>query len=137
MAVELPMATRVVVVRKMAAPIGATENGMRFSGCRVSGMRSPNQTRTTSTSDSIDMKIRRQLPSIRKKVPVAGAITGTMMKIMKTSDITRAMSRPSKRSRTMATASTRAAAPPRPWMARAMSNTSKLWAKIASKVPAV
>ena len=48
----------------------------------------------------------------------AGAMMGMAMKTMKISDMTSAMSRPAKRSRTTAVATTRAAAAPRPCVKR-------------------
>ena len=86
-------------------------------------MRRPNQPAMTNASANIDRKIRCQLPSSRSPLPVAGANTGTMMKIIMVSDMTRAISRPAKRSRTIAMASTRTAAAPMPWIARATSST--------------
>lgn len=80
-------------------------------------------------------KIVCQLPSSISRLPMPGANTGTMMKTIMAKDITRAISRPPWQSRTMATASTRAAAIPAPWIARATSNTVKLSATRASRLP--
>ena len=48
--------------------------------------------------------------------------------------MTRAMVRPSYRSRTMETASTRVQALPRPWPTRAMISVSKVGARVASRL---
>ena len=64
-----------------------------------------------------------------------GASTGTMMKMVITKDITRAMSRPAKRSRTTATATMRGAAAPIPCSARPARCSSKLGASMAATVP--
>ena len=80
-------------------------------------------------------KIHGQAPSHRMTSPRLGAMTGTTMKIIMTKDITRAISRPRKRSRTMAMATTRGAAAPRPCNARAASSVVKLGAKAAPSDP--
>ena len=60
-----------------------------------------------------------------------GAIMGTTMNTIKASDITSAMARPTKQSRTIETAITRVAAAPRPCSSRNISSTSKLGASTA------
>ncbi len=66
---------------------------------------------------------------------MAGAIIGTMRKTIMMSDITLAISRPAKRSRTMAVDSTRPLAAPTPWMIRAASSQPEGGATIARTVP--
>ena len=98
-------------------------------------MRNANQMPIPSVSANIAPKIHGQSPKVRIRPPIAGASIGTVMNTMMVSDITRAISRPAKRSRTIATASTRPVAPPIPWMKRARSSPSKLCASIASTQP--
>ena len=68
----------------------------------------------------------RHPPNSSTPAPKAGASTGTIMKTMKVIDITRAIARPSKQSRTIATADTRAAAIAKPAVTRAASSSGKL-----------
>ena len=68
--------------------------------------------------------------------PMEGARSGTARKTMKASDITRAISRPAKRSRTMETASTRVAAAPMPIRTRAASRVAKVVDREASSAKA-
>ena len=63
--------------------------------------------------------------------PMPGAITGITMKTMKISDMTSAMARPPKASRTTDTVMTRVAAAPSPCTKRRTSNVVKLGAKAA------
>src|SRR5262249_40136093 len=85
------------------------EKPKRYSGCSVSGRRSAIHSETASDSTSIVTKIRRQPPITRNRLPMPGAKIGTVMKIIITKDMTRAISRPAKRSRTIDTVMTRAA----------------------------
>ena len=64
--------------------------------------------------------------------PRVGATTGTTMKVAITIDIVRAMRSPSKTSRTMATASERGAAAPRPQKTRQMTMAARLGMKDAT-----
>ncbi len=59
-------------------------------------------------------KIHRQGPNCTTPCPIAGARIGMTMNTIMTKDITRAMPRPAKRSRTMAMAMIRGAAAPKP-----------------------
>ena len=72
-------------------------------------------------------------PVSRITWPMPGATIGMAMKIMKVSDMTSAISRPSKRSRTTAVAMTRVPAAPMPCTKRSASRTPKVGAKIAAK----
>ena len=56
--------------------------------------------------------------------PIAGAIAGTRMKIVIATDTIRAISRPEKRSRTIAIETTRGPAAPKPWQNRATNTHS-------------
>ncbi len=67
----------------------------------------------------------RQGPTSMMACPMEGARIGTARNTMKASDMTRAMSRPLNRSRTIDTASTRVAAAPTPISARAASSVAK------------
>ena len=69
--------------------------------------------------------------------PRPGAITGTAMNTMKISDITSAMARPVKRSRTTELAMTLVAEAPMPCTARKTSNVVKSGAKAAAKAQAM
>ena len=80
---------------------------------------------------AITMKIMCQLAKIITTCPIDGATTGITMNTMKISDITSAMARPPKRSRTIETAMTRVEAAPMPWMKRSASKVSKVGAKTA------
>lgn len=60
---------------------------------------------------------------------------GTVRNTIITSDMMRAISRPSKRSRTMATAITRAAEAPTPWITRATMSSVKLSVTRAMTLP--
>ena len=111
------------------------EKASRFSGCSVSGMRTKNQAPKAIASISMETKIACQPPSATSPLPIAGARIGTMRKTMVVSDMTRAISRPAKRSRTIVTASTRPAAAPVPWMKRATRRASKSAANVAMTQP--
>ena len=63
--------------------------------------------------------------------PRLGAMTGMTMNTMKISDMTSAMARPPKTSRTMETVMTRVEAAPMPWTKRRTSSVAKLGAKAA------
>ena len=67
---------------------------------------------------------------------MAGAIMGTIRKTIMMSDMTLAISRPAKRSRTIAVERTRPPAAPSPWMTRAASSQPKDGATMARKQPA-
>ena len=103
-----------VTVCRQAWAMRPKEKAKRYSGCSVSGNRSAIQTETASDRTSIVRKISRQPPITKNRLPMPGAKIGTVMKIIITKDMTRAMSRPAKRSRTIETVMTRAAAAPIP-----------------------
>ena len=64
--------------------------------------------------------------------PIFGAMTGIAMNTIITSDMTLAMRRPPKQSRTTEMAMTRVAAAPMPCMARSARSSSKVGEKIAA-----
>ena len=76
-------------------------------------------------------------PINRMPAPIAGATTGTRMKIIMMKDIALAIARPAKRSRTMATAITRAEPAATPWSSRPARWVSKSKAATARTVAAI
>ena len=111
------------------------ENPTRRAGARVSGWRRANQTREIAATASMKPKIARQWAIMRMTCPIPGASAGTMMNTAITSDMTRAMARPSYRSRTRATVTLRGPAAPRPWSTRPASMTVKSVARIDIRQP--
>ena len=101
-----------------------SESGRRYSGCSVSGMRRANHRVRTPPSASIDTNTQIHEPSSSMVAPIAGPSIGTIRNTIMMSDITLAISRPEKRSRTIAVASTRPPAAPMPWMTREASSHS-------------
>ena len=101
------------------------EKGSRAAGCSVSGRRSAAQASTHAPKQLSAPNTHRHGPNSMMTCPMEGARIGTARNTMKASDITRAMSRPLKRSRTIDTASTRVAAAPTPIRARAASRVTK------------
>ena len=90
----------------------------------VSGRRKKAQ-RLISVAPAMNTKIDCHGPVSSSTWPTPGAMMGMAMKTMKISDMTSAMSRPAKRSRTTAVATTRVAAAPRPCVKRRARRTKR------------
>ena len=80
--------------------------------------------------------MKRQLPTASSSWPMVGASTGTIMKMIIAVDMICAIAEPWKRSRTMATTSTRDPAAAMPCSTRAASSSTKLPATALSKAKA-
>ena len=104
----------------------AIEKALRRSGGSVSGIRTPNHAATANDTAAIAQKMSRQSPISRTPAPNAGASTGTTMNTINAIDMTRAIARPEKRSRTIATTDTREAATASPPATRAANSNEKL-----------
>jgi hypothetical protein len=89
-------------------------SGIRRSTGSVSSCRSANQTVASRPVARYTPKIARHPETARTICPIAGATTGTRMKTIVMSDMTRAISRPSNRSRTSASVIVRGPATPMP-----------------------
>ena len=81
---------------------------------------------------AIATKISRHEPNSMIAWPIFGAITGIAMNTIITSDMTLAMRRPPKQSRTTEMAMTRVAAAPMPCRARSARRMPKVGEKIAA-----
>ena len=81
---------------------------------------------------AMKMKMACQSANSRMSCPALGAMIGTIMKTVKTSDMTSAICRPPNTSRTTAMAITRVAAAPAPWMKRSISSWLKLGTNTAA-----
>ncbi len=130
------MATRVRSTVPSACSVAEKDSGRRYSGWSVSGIRAANHRARMPPSASIETNTQCHEPSSSIVAPMAGPSIGTIRNTIMMSDITLAISRPAKRSRTIAVESTLPPAAPMPWMTREASSHSKLGATIASPQPA-
>ena len=105
----------------------------RYSGWSVSGRRKKAQKADQRRKAGHEHEDRLPRAGEQQYLADAGAMMGMAMKTMKISDMTSAMSRPLKRSRTTAVATTRIAAAPRPCVKRRARRTAKFGAKVAAK----
>ena len=103
-----------------------TFNGRRLGAGSVSGCRMYSQHPAMIARMTKAMNRARQSNSAMMPLPIMGAMAGTIVKTIMMKLTTRAISRPTCRSRTMAIATTRGPAAPRPWITRPTSIHSRL-----------